>query len=64
MEGERTLVPYKGPVKHLIKKFLGGLSSGMTYVGAKEMADLIGKADFIEMTNEGIKESHAHGKEE
>ncbi|MEK6812295.1 MAG: IMP dehydrogenase, partial [Nanoarchaeota archaeon] len=64
VEGERTLVPYKGPVKHLIKKFLGGLSSGMTYVGAKEMADLIGKADFIEMTNEGIKESHAHGKEE
>ncbi|MCA9487437.1 MAG: guanosine monophosphate reductase [Nanoarchaeota archaeon] len=64
IEGEKTFVPYKGPVKEIIKKFLGGLASGMTYMGAKEMEELIGKADFIEISNAGIKESGAHGLRE
>jgi IMP dehydrogenase/GMP reductase len=33
----------------------------MTYIGAKDMKGLIGKADFIEITNSGIEESRAHG---
>jgi len=62
VEGETTLLPYKGSIEPIIKKYLGGLASGMTYVGAKETKDLIGKADFIEISSAGLKESIANGK--
>lgn len=61
IEGEKTLIPYKGAIKPIIKKFLGGLASAMTYVGAKNMESFIGKADFIEISPAGLEESHAHG---
>jgi IMP dehydrogenase len=61
IEGEKTIILYKGPIEPIIKKFLGGLASGMTYIGAKEMKNIIGKADFKRITNEGIKESRANG---
>jgi len=61
VEGEQTLAPYKGPISPIIKKYLGALASGMTYLGAKSMKNLIGKADFIEITNSGIEESRANG---
>lgn len=61
IEGEKTYVPYKGQVKNVVKKFLGGLASGMTYMGALEIEDIRGKADFIEISPAGRKESEAHG---
>lgn len=61
VEGEGTLVELKGPVENIIKKKLGGLASGMTYVGAKTIAEIKGKVDFIEISNAGMKESVAHG---
>mgnify|MGYP001591376555 CR=1 FL=1 len=61
VEGEKTLIPYKGEIEPIIRSFLGSLASGMTYLGAKEMKNIIGKADFIEITNSGIEESSAHG---
>jgi len=61
VEGEKTLIPYKGSIVPIIEEYLGALASGMTYLGAREMKNLIGKADFIEITNQGIKESGAHG---
>lgn len=61
IEGEKTLIPYKGSIKPIIKEFLGGLASGMTYIGARKMENLIGKADFIEITNAGIEENRANG---
>jgi IMP dehydrogenase len=61
VEGEKTMIPYKGQIASIIEQYLGALASGMTYVGAKEMKNIIGKADFIEMTNSGIRESEAHG---
>jgi len=61
VEGEKTLIPYKGPIAPIIEEYLGALASGMTYFGAKEMKNIIGKADFIEMTNSGMRESEAHG---
>jgi len=64
VEGEKTLVPYKGPIEPIVKKFLGGLVSGMTYIGAKEMESFIGKVDFIEISAAGYKESTAHGVRE
>jgi len=61
VEGEKTLVPYKGSISPIIEEYLGALASGMTYLGAREMKSIVGKADFIEMTNSGVKESEAHG---
>jgi len=61
VEGEETYIPYKGEIKPIIQNLLGGLASGMTYMGAIEMENIIGKADFIEMTNSGQEESRAHG---
>lgn len=61
VEGEKTLIPYKGSISPIIEEYLGALASGMTYLGAREMKDIIGKADFIEMTNSGIEESRANG---
>lgn len=64
VEGERTLVPAKGPISKIIHKMLGGLASGMTYVGAANIESLRGKADFIEITSAGYGESVAHGVRE
>lgn len=61
VEGERTLVEYKGSVVPTINKLLGGLASGMTYMGAQNIEKIKGKADFITITSSGIKESIAHG---
>jgi IMP dehydrogenase len=61
VEGEKTLIPYKGPISPIIKKYLGALASGMTYIGAKNMMGLIGKVDFIEITDSGYEESRANG---
>jgi len=60
IEGEKTLVPYKGPISPIIEEYLGALASGMTYIGAGNMKKLIGKADFIENTHSGIKEGEAN----
>lgn len=61
VEGEETYIPYKGNVNPIIEKLLGGLASGMTYIGAGKMEEIIANADFIEMTNSGQEESRAHG---
>ncbi len=62
VEGEQTLVPYSGPLEPMIREFLGSIASGMTYIGANEIKDLVGKADFIEVSSAGFEESIAHGK--
>jgi IMP dehydrogenase len=60
VEGEKTNVEYKGSLEKVVKEFLGGLASGMTYVGADSIDKLCGKADFIQLTTAGRKESVAH----
>lgn len=60
IEGERTLVKCKGPIEPIVKKFLGGLASGMTYVGADKIEKLCGKADFLQVTSAGRTEGEAH----
>jgi len=60
VEGEQTYLDYKGSISPIIHSLLGGLASGMTYIGANQMKKIIGKADFIEMTNSGQEESKAH----
>ena len=61
VEGEMTTIEFKGPIEPIVKKYLGGLASGMTYMGAKNMREIIGKADFIHITSSGFNESIAHG---
>jgi IMP dehydrogenase len=62
VEGTETLIPYRGPIAPVIKEVLGGLASGMTYMGANNMENFVGKADFIEITSAGCEESKPHGK--
>ncbi|MFA7365104.1 MAG: IMP dehydrogenase [Patescibacteria group bacterium] len=61
VEGEMTMTEYKGSVVPITNKLLGGLASGMTYMGAENIEKIKGKADFISVTGAGIKESIAHG---
>ncbi len=61
VEGEMTKIKYKGPIAPLIHSLLGGLASGMTYVGAPAIENLKGKADFIKISSAGYHESMAHG---
>lgn len=61
VEGEKTIVESQGPVKNIVNKFLGGLASGMTYVGAKNIDEIKGRVDFIEISSAGMFESIAHG---
>jgi len=59
-EGIEGRVPYKGPLSALIGQLVGGLRSGMGYVGATDIAELQEKARFVRLTSAGLKESHAH----
>lgn len=59
-EGIEGMVPYKGPLKEYIYQLIGGLRSGMGYIGAKDLSSLRQKAEFVEITIAGLKESHPH----
>lgn len=61
VEGEKTLIPYRGSMESIIKHYCGALASSMTYLGARTMKEFIGRAEFIEQTNSGIEESRANG---
>ncbi|MEO0248359.1 MAG: IMP dehydrogenase [candidate division WOR-3 bacterium] len=59
-EGVEGVVPYKGPVSEIIFQMVGGLRSGMGYVGARTITELQEKARFIRITKAGVLESHPH----
>ena len=59
-EGIEGMVPYRGPVRNTIHQLMGGLRSSMGYCGAKNIKDFHKKAEFIQTTTAGIKESHPH----
>jgi len=58
-EGIEGRVAYKGHLSEIVYQFVGGLRSGMGYCGAKDISALQ-KAQFVRITNAGMKESHAH----
>ena len=60
-EGIEGRVPYKGRLDDIIYQMMGGLRSGMGYVGAANLTELREKARFIRLTNAGLIESHPHG---
>lgn len=59
-EGIEARVEYKGDVADVIFQMVGGLRSGMGYVGAKDIPTLIDNAQFVQITNAGLRESHPH----
>ena len=59
-EGIEGQVPYKGLLKDYIYQLMGGLRSGMGYVGASDLQDLWRKAKFVRISAAGYQESHPH----
>lgn len=59
-EGIEGQVPYRGSLSSNIFQLVGGLRSGMGYVGAKNLEELYKKAEFITISNASLKESHPH----
>ena len=59
-EGIEARVKYKGDVSDVVFQIDGGLRSGMGYVGAPDIPTLIEKAQFVQITNAGLRESHPH----
>jgi IMP dehydrogenase len=60
-EGIVAKVPYKGPLSESIFQLIGGVRSGMGYLGCRNIAELQEKARFVRITSSGLKESHVHG---
>lgn len=59
-EGIEGRVPYKGPLGDTIYQMVGGLRAAMGYCGAPTIADMKAKAQFVRMTDAGLRESHPH----
>ena len=59
-EGIEGRVPYVGSIKDVIHQMVGGLRSSMGYVGAKDIVNFQERAEFVEITSAGLKESHVH----
>ena len=59
-EGIEGRVPLAGSIKEVVHQLLGGLRSSMGYVGGVDIADYQEKAEFVEITSAGLKESHVH----
>ena len=59
-EGVEGRVPYKGPVTAVIHQLMGGLRASMGYLGCGSIDEVRDRAQFVEITSAGIRESHVH----
>jgi IMP dehydrogenase len=59
-EGVEGQVGYKGPVANVLHQLTGGLRAAMGYVGAKDLGEFHGKAEFVRISGAGLRESHVH----
>jgi len=59
-EGIEGRVPYKGSLANVILQLMGGLRAAMGYCGCPTIGDLSTRAEFVEITSAGIRESHVH----
>ena len=62
VEGESTMIPYKGPMINTITDLLEGIKSGISYSGARTIRELRSKAKFVTVTSQGVRENGPHGK--
>ena len=59
-EGIEGQVPFKGPAANVIHQLVGGVKAAMGYTGSPSIADLQKRAQFVQITNAGLSESHVH----
>jgi IMP dehydrogenase len=59
-EGIEGRVPYRGPLEAMVYQLVGGLKSGMGYLGCSSVAELQEKAQFVRISGAGLRESHVH----
>ncbi|WP_109489154.1 IMP dehydrogenase [Occallatibacter savannae] len=59
-EGIEGRVPYRGPLESMVYQLVGGLRSGMGYLGCSTIAELQEKAQFVRISGAGLRESHVH----
>jgi len=59
-EGIEGRVPYRGPLEAMVFQLVGGLRSGMGYLGCNSIAELQQKAKFVRISSAGLRESHVH----
>ena len=59
-EGIEGMVPYRGSIADIIHQMVGGLRSSMGYLGSKDIPTFQEKAEFVEITSAGLRESHVH----
>ena len=59
-EGIEGQVPYKGSVLAIVHQLIGGVRASMGYCGCQTIAELHDKAEFVEITSAGVRESHVH----
>ena len=59
-EGIEGRVPHRGPLEAMIYQLVGGLRSGMGYLGCATIEELQTKAQFIRISGAGLRESHVH----
>ncbi len=59
-EGIEGRVPYKGPLSAIVHQMVGGLRASMGYTGCRSIEEMREKAQFVRITNAGVRESHVH----
>jgi IMP dehydrogenase len=59
-EGIEGRVPYRGPLESMVYQLVGGLRSGMGYLGCGTIQELQEKAQFVRISGAGLRESHVH----
>jgi IMP dehydrogenase len=59
-EGVEGRIPYKGPASAIIGQLMGGVRASMGYTGCRTIEEMHGKAQFVEITSAGMRESHVH----
>jgi IMP dehydrogenase len=59
-EGIEGRVPYKGSMIAVVHQLMGGLRASMGYVGCKTIEEMRNKAEFVQITSAGMRESHVH----
>jgi IMP dehydrogenase len=59
-EGVEGRVPYKGPLVNVIHQLIGGVRSSMGYCGCASVDEMRARAEFVEITTAGVRESHVH----
>jgi IMP dehydrogenase len=59
-EGVEGRIPYKGPATAIIVQLMGGLRASMGYTGCRTIEEMRARAEFVEITSAGMRESHVH----